>query len=280
MKYCTIQQRKRSYFTVAVLSAAFFVVLSFFVIQKIKKPPIQVSLQVRAINFNSQFLKMFSGGYNRLISSVLWIKTLIDSDLEHYNKDDLNSWMYLRFNTITTLSPYFYEAYLFGGQYLSVIKDDDLGAKVLYERGTYYYPDDFWLNFYSGFHHYFELKDNMGALKSYNRIIFHPLTKKHAPYLPSLISKIKAETGDYESAYQALMTAYLNTTNTRIKKWFRKSIYELKAEMDLNCLNSGRSDCNKVDFDGHPYRKDSQGVYQSFYKSDSFKTNRNKKGSK
>ena len=64
-----------------------------------------------------------------MISSLLWTHTLLFSDYEHYKNDDLDSWMYLRFNTITDLDPRMYEAYNYGGQYLSIVKDDVFGAK-------------------------------------------------------------------------------------------------------------------------------------------------------
>ena len=117
-----------------LLSILFFLIYSWNLKKNNPRPIIKVSEQNSQINFNKNALKVLSLGQARLISSIIWVQTLMESDLEHYKNNDLNSWMYLRFDSITQLDPLFYEAYLWGGIYLSIVKDDAYGAKSLYQK--------------------------------------------------------------------------------------------------------------------------------------------------
>ena len=89
---------------------------------------------------------MFSMGQKRVLADLIWIATLLESDVEHYKSDDLNSWMYLRFKTLFELDPSFLTGYRFAGKYLSIVKDDLEGAKEIFEQGLANYPQDYQLN--------------------------------------------------------------------------------------------------------------------------------------
>lgn len=91
-------------------------------------------------------------GLTNFLADFIWVKTLLESDIEHYKKDDLNSWMYLRFKSIAHLDPWFYTNYIFGSIYLSVIKDDIKGASEFIQRGLEYFPEDKTLNQFCMFH--------------------------------------------------------------------------------------------------------------------------------
>ena len=75
------------------------------------KPSFKVSKQSSALNISHELLSIFDLGQRRLFSDILWISTLLESDLEHYKENDLNSWLYLRFNTISVLDPLFLKNY-------------------------------------------------------------------------------------------------------------------------------------------------------------------------
>lgn len=219
---------------------------------KIKLPPINISKQDSALNLNSQFLHYFSLGQKRMIASYLWMVTLLESDLEHYKMKDLNSWMYLRFQTIINLEPRFYEAYLYGGQYLSVVKDDDLGAAEIFDQGMKYYLNDLYLNQYAGFHYYFELKDYKKASEFYERILQNNETPE---YFKLIVSRLKNTVGDKNSALAVAHAAWKNAREgSPIKERFYQLAYQLQSDIDLECLNTKNpSECNHLDFDGNPY---------------------------
>lgn len=244
-------------FTIGKALGLLILFLSFNGINSLyQKPQLVISKQDLAFNFSDQIYKFMNMGNNRLLSSLLWVKTLMDSDIEHYKKKDLNSWLYLRFDQIIKLEPKFLPVYRFGGQYLSIIKDDDQGALEIYMKGLKKYPEDYFLNYNTAFHYLFELNSPRKALPLYNKIKYHP----HAPgYLPSLIARLTlGEKSSLQDAYDILLDAYQKTAkDSPMKKYFSNKLYAIKAEIDLKCLNQDNNNCQRYDFDGNPYIKNS-----------------------
>jgi len=216
-------------------------------------PRFFVSKQERAINIKSFVLEKFNIGYRRLISSILWIGTILESDHEHYNKRDLNSWMFLRFQTLMILEPEFLPIYTFGGPYLSIIKDDLPGASYIYDQGLKIHPNDYELLKNSGFHYYFEVRDIEKAKPIYKKL----KSFKNLPLsIATTISRIEADEGYLEDAL-----IVLNELASKYDQdsFFGKKILVYKnaiqTEIDLNCLNSKKSNCNTKNLYGLPYIK-------------------------
>ncbi len=240
-------------------SFSIFALLALFLIQfqlgtSLKKPPVEVSKQSSAVNLNENFAQFFNFGHGRLLGAITWVVTLIEGDIEHYNKKDSNSWMFYRFKSISIYDPLFYENYLYGGQYLSIVKDDISGASYIYEKGIEKYSSDFWLNYHAGFHFYFEAKDLDRALKSYNAIENMEDAVKRFPNLPTILAKLRVEKNSPEEAFIGLKKAYENLPKeSYLRKRFHSTLYSIKAKTDLKCLNEKRTGCSKTDFDGIPY---------------------------
>ncbi|MEA9354665.1 hypothetical protein SHI21_00515 [Bacteriovorax sp. PP10] len=225
---------------------------AFLISSQNAKPTLFVSKQQSTLNINENFWMYFNLGQKRLISSFYWVGTILDSDVDHYKKKDLNSWMFIRFNTISLLEPKFYENYKFGGPYLSIIKDDLSGADIIYDKGLRQYPDDYSLLLNSGFHYYFEQKDLNKAYPILNKL----KNKPEAPqYMISALARIESNRGNLMDSF-----LILKEYQTRFKpespiwKKINEQLYSLKAEIDLNCLNNNQKNCSKIDFDGVPYK--------------------------
>lgn len=218
---------------------------------RIEKPNILISKQDSALNIQSGVLTSLHAGHKRFITSILWIQTLLEADEQHYEKKDLNSWMFLRFLNISLLDPNFYENYLYGGQLLGIIKDDLEGAEYLYTRGLKYFPDDYSLNFNSGFTLYFEMDKLLEGLSRFKKIEKNPKT----PFLiQSLIKKIEFQSSrDYDSALEFLAYNLSITKEDYIKEKLKRDFYSLKAERDLECLNKNLKTCDKHDANGDLY---------------------------
>lgn len=216
-----------------------------------QKPQVFVSKQESAVNFKIDFIKFFSLGNKRLISDLIWVQTLMESDQEHYKQKDLNNWMYLRFSSIAEIDPKFYENYLYGGQFLSIIKDDLAGASILFEKGLKIYPNDYDLNYYTGLLYYFELGDAEKGLPYLEKILHHPRTPN---FFPSIVNKLKLETGeDLESIYELVKHNYKESTDPILKNKLGNDLYALKAEIDLKCLNNQKGGCEHRDQNGNSY---------------------------
>lgn len=226
---------------------------SHYLLSGIEKPSIQISKQSDSLNISTQVWKYVNLGQKRLISSILWIATILESDHEHYKSKDLNSWMFLRFNSISELEPNFYENYAFSGPYLSVIKDDLHGASYMYKKGLAVYPDDYYLLNQASFHFYYEAHDIDYSYKILQKLNKH---KKASALVKSALSRIEADKGDLPRAFE-ILTEFQNTFAD--KNFISDKIYEfrysIKAEIDLACLNSLNKGCSSYDLDGVPYVK-------------------------
>ena len=245
-----------------VLAVIFFI-LAGSLNDRLKKPHLTLDKQATAININKDLLIFLSAGNKRLITDLLWVQTLLESDIAHYKKNDLNSWMYLRFMTIAELDPQFYENYLYGGQYLSIVKDDLNGAIKLLERGVKYFPQDFKLRYNLGFIHYFERSDYTSGHFWLKNIADHP----HAPsFLKVIVNKMKFQVDqNYEISLLFIRDLIKNSKDKYLTTKLKKDLYALKAERDLNCLNSRRAGCDPSDAAGQPYIL-KNGRYYSFDK--------------
>lgn len=225
---------------------------SYFLSVKIEKPNLFITKQQSSFNLDNRFWNNFHLGQKRLISSLYWVATILESDHDHYKGKDLNSWMFLRFNTISILEPNFYENYAFGGPYLSIVKDDINGASIIYDKGLSSFPDDYKLLRDAGFHYYFEATDYVKA-----KIIYERLAKKPNlhPLVLSALARLESTSGNKELAYEIILSKYeeLKSKPNFLTDALLKNLYALKAEIDLECLNFKKTDCSKADFNGNPY---------------------------
>jgi len=243
---------------ILLLALAFFIIAGTLN-NNFKKPPLILDKQETALNINKDLLIFLSAGNKRFITDLLWVQTLLESDISHYNNQDLNSWMYLRFMTIAYLDPHFYENYLFGGQYLSIVKDDLIGAVDLLTKGIQFFPQDYKLRYNLGFTYFHELGDSKNGAKWLETIMDHP---KAPPFLKVIVSKLKFEYNkDFDVTILFIKDLIASTKDQLLKDKLIKDLYSVKAERDLNCLNSKKSNCDKFDALGLPYLKKNDLFY-------------------
>jgi tetratricopeptide (TPR) repeat protein len=248
-----------NYFILIVALSFYFIAL--IIHQKTPKPTFTVSKQDTATNITHDFLQIMSFGNKRLLADMLWIQTLLESDLVKYHGKDLNSWMYLRFRTISALDPLFYENYLYGGMLLSIVKDDLEGAADIYSRGIKIYPDDYKLNYNAGFNYYFEMGDFKKGLTHLEKVAKHPSSPQPLKFI---INKLRFEqTHNFDAALDFIKFNLENNRDPILEKKLRSDLYALKAERDLNCLNLGKSDCERLDSEENLYiKRDGKWVSQ------------------
>jgi hypothetical protein len=237
-----------------LILSAFCLYLASSISVKYERPYIFIANQDKSVNFNDQFLERFNLGLKRLISSSLWISTILESDIDHYKQKDLNSWMFRRFKSISILEPYFYENYAFGGPYLSIIKDDLEGASTIYNTGISYFPNDYTLLRDAGFHFYFEVGDLPRSFQIYSALKNNP---KASLQILTTLARINSNNGNLPEAFELLNSKYneLVDKNTFFARKLRSQLYAIKSEIDLTCLNSKNNlnKCSKVDFNQKKY---------------------------
>lgn len=227
---------------------------SFLISKKAEKPLLFITKQQSSLNIDNKFLKYFNLGQKRLVSSLLWIATILESDHDHYKARDLNSWMYLRFLSISNLEPEFLLTYTFGGPYLSIVKDDLEGASIIYDKGLSFYPEEFSLLRDAAFHYQFEKMDYNKSYPLYKKLQSFPHMN---PIITSQLARLETQRGQPEVAFYLLKSMYdqLKDKDTILGRKVHENLYALKSEIDLTCLNSHKSNCEYKDFDGYFYVK-------------------------
>ncbi len=188
-------------------------------------PPLSVKSEESKLKISDK-ISYFNFGHRRLMLALLWIKTLLDADIEHYQKRDLGNWLYLRFRALLELDPLFLEAYQYGGLYLSVIKDDIKGATEIYNLGLAKFPNDDVLNFNAGIHFLKEEKDLARALLLLQRVVNAELCP---PHIPLLIARIMLKLGKPKDEVIRYLEELLKISNNEFRSNnIQKKIHELK----------------------------------------------------
>nr|BDT26663.1 hypothetical protein BHI3_01290 [Bacteriovorax sp. HI3] len=245
-----------------ILIIVFGLLGAHYISSQSERPALFVRKQDSSVNIEENFFRFFHFGQKRLISSIIWIATILESDHDHYKGKDLNSWMFLRFNTISNLEPQFYENYAFGGPYLSIIKDDLKGASIIYNKGLEQYPEDFYLLKNAAFHFHFEIEDYQRSREIHQRLLHHKMTN---PILYSSLARIESEMGNLEVAFAILLSNYKDLLEKNQKPLANKTwdnLYSIRAEIDLECLNKGlRKLCRLKDLNNEAYIKNSHNQY-------------------
>lgn len=237
-----------------------FLLLSFLILiatsniikQLEPMPKVFISKEDSTLNINSTFLDFINLGHKRLLSSLFWVATILESDEVHYKSKDLNSWMFVRFNTIRKLEPNFLPTYTFGGPYLSIVKDDLDGASFLYNKGLEIYPNNYGLLKNAAFHFHFEVEDRIRSRELFNRIVKIPGANK--ALFPTL-ARLETENGNLDFAFKLMFDQYssIEDKNSLMGKKVFDFLYSIKAEKDLSCLNARLLNCSVVDLENHPY---------------------------
>lgn len=214
------------------------------------------------LTLDYDFLKLVHLGNPKIFSSYLWMLSLLQSDLVH-TEHTKRSWLYYRIKTIAELDPYFRENYINGGLYLSIVNDDLIGADDIFTHGLHFFQNDTYLLWYKGFNLCFEMGECSKALETFEQL---DKVRKPNQYVltPRIISKIQAQEGLLELSFQTLLQLYKSTSDENVKSQIFKSLYSIKATIDLNCLNSKLSvNCQQVDLSGNKYLIDEKGIYYS-----------------
>jgi len=127
----------------------------------------------------------FTFGYNDFLSSLMWVRVVQDfhicdqssrnvkypelkntvDPLKEIIERELptsrceNGWVFQMLDVISELSPDFRTVYTDGGTMLSVLVDDRLGARTIFEKGRLQFPKDWEILYKSAYHELFEMQN-------------------------------------------------------------------------------------------------------------------------
>ena len=236
-----------------------FIVIVFLQVNKPQQNKVNLDQNEVMYTLSPEFLTLFSIGQEKAISGYLWMKTLLDIDTKHVNKGQL-SWAYHRFNLISILNDKFYENYLYGGIHLSIAKDDIIGAEKIYRKGLIFYPKSQDLLWNRAFNMFYEIGDLKQALPILKQLVALPNQKYKGA--SRIAAKIEAGQGSLKEAFNILLKSYLNMKESYLKEKTKGTLYAMKAQIDLKCLNNDGRHCQKNDFFGNSYILDN-GIYKA-----------------
>lgn len=234
---------------IAVLSFSASLVLNHY--SAPLKP--EVNRQIHTLSPRAQITRFVNLGMNRAFSDLLWIHTLMESDVTHYTKGDLGSWIYLRLREIVTFDPRFWEAYYYGAEYLMIVKNDLKGAEDLLRKGLDQFPNDFGMNFKMGYLQAIELQRPEIGYFYFNKVRHDP---RRPFYFDSMLAKMaysKLEAKDAIELIRELMKGH--SIDSAVYQRLYDELYSIKAHQDLECLNANRKQCEVKDLNGVPYKK-------------------------
>lgn len=135
-----------------------------------------------------EYIEYMSFGFNEVLADLLWVrwvqniescgKKLVDrSEIKtrfiasnETKKDTVylenqrqkvcdQGWSFRMLNEVTDLSPKFRVPYTVGATSLSVLSEDHIGAKKIYEKAFKNFPTDWQILYRAAYHYLFELND-------------------------------------------------------------------------------------------------------------------------
>lgn len=186
---------------IPTLCAISIIGLSLFLKVQLEKDKVGVrhlpqNLKPLEASYEAESLKRYAFGFDSLLSSLLWVQVLQKASHAPVKSDEV-SWEYAQIDALTTLDPRFSEGYAYGAIYLSVLRRDKLGGKLLLEKWANRYPT-YWRPVHMlGMHHYEELGDYAAAAP----YILRAGGMKNAPkWLSSLGLRLLSESGSFLNA--------------------------------------------------------------------------------
>lgn len=154
-------------------------------------------------------LEKFHFGFKENMADLLWLDFIQRAyDCSKYEDPKGEHcplrWGYKVLNTASKLAPKFEVLYVHGAVQLTVLLDDHLGAKEVFERGLQHFKDNWLINYRAAYLYLEELHDNERAAE-----LMDHAAKVGAPFWTrSLASKLYDREGRWEMSYRILSELY------------------------------------------------------------------------
>ncbi len=166
-----------------VVLAVGIALIAFF--SPLSPPSEERTVARRVFLIPPQEIARFTLGYNELVADVFWLRLIQDLDqcgthgvsavvtsVEEGQKiQELmakralcqKGWSFHMLDAITELAPRFESPYTHGAPTLSIIVDDDEGARIIYDKGVARLPKKWSVAMGAAYHYLIELKDPLRA---------------------------------------------------------------------------------------------------------------------
>lgn len=219
-------------FFIALLCIPVFWAVHFSHQDLIKQMPLKENINGTSL-FPAEFLQLTSLGHDAMAADILWLQLIQYYGAAVQSKQPADQ-LYTYFDTLTTLSPHFEDAYIFSAYLMP--EQPKLVLKLL-EKGAKHNPESAGILFQAGFTAYQELKDNALAAKYFQ-------ASSERPNAPSSASKIAAALyakTDKQAlcsvSLSLLQRAISQAPNANSRERAEKQFIERRMLCDIRLLN-------------------------------------------
>lgn len=180
-------------------------------------------------------MEHYSFGFSENLSDLLWLQFIQNSYVCDKEEACSKNWGYLVLLQASKLTPRFRSLYSLGAANLSILLDDDYGAKTVFDQGLKYFPEDWEINYRAGYHYLLELEQPARAAD-----LFDMASRHGAPmWTRSLSAQLYSRTGRLQVSEQILkdMMQYQmgeewdEALGARLKEVQKKMAEQRKNEM-------------------------------------------------
>ncbi|RZB36043.1 MAG: hypothetical protein SRB2_02548 [Desulfobacteraceae bacterium Eth-SRB2] len=189
--------------------------------------PLEIKEEIRFVP-QKEVVEILSLDHRGLAADILFIQAILHSGSLvwkplTYTFD--SEWSYQLMDVVTSIDPRYLTAYLFSGMGLVHGPKDVHLARPILERGMTYFPQNWELPFWIGYHYHIYLEDYEKAAEYFWRASHCP----GAPdsFLSLLLSSLK-KGGSYEKAILVLKRLIESTDNEKVIQIYRKRIVRLE----------------------------------------------------
>lgn len=209
---------------VALFTTALCLTVKHSVEQRVGHPArYHPSIEPVEAKYHAKSFKKYAAGFDNFWAALLWVQLLQQSSHQPIHEGRV-SWEFTHVDTITELEPNFDLAYRFGATFLSVFKQDRLGAKLILEKWVARQPYFWRPNYLLGFHYFSELNDpERGA-----EYILKAARLEGAPsWISSLGVRVLSETGALAQALKLSLDLFPGIKDPEGRDRLRRRIRSL-----------------------------------------------------
>lgn len=168
-------------------------------------------------------------GFNEVLSDFLWLTYIQEVWNCHQNKKCYQNWGFRVLDEATVLAPKFKSLYTHGATGLSILLDDDYGAKEIFDRGLLEYPTDWLLNYRAGYHYLIELGDDRKAAR-----LLAVAGDYGAPFwAKSLAARLYERSGNLDVSEALIQSMMASTTDEEWRKNLELRLVEVQKKKQI-----------------------------------------------
>ena len=165
-------------------------------------------------------------GFTGLAADLTWIRTVQYFGGRVERRDQFPQ-LYQLVDMVTSLDPHFLDAYVYGGLFLTIVKQYP-NAIAVYEKGTAAIPTAWQIPHDLGRLYFLELRDYGQALRWWSITDRLP-GRPH--YIPRFLIRLQAKTGHIETALELWRQLLERSENESVSEIARREIKKLQEEM-------------------------------------------------